>query len=115
MHKHALATLATVASITTPATAHAAIASCYGPGLFGNPMANGETLGPSTRGFAHRTLPLGTRLEVRIGKRRTIARITDRGPFIKHRTLDLTEAVAKRLGYSSCTAFGVRQVRSRRA
>jgi rare lipoprotein A len=107
--------LATIVVLLMPSPANAAIASCYGPGLYGNPMANGVTLHRHTRGIAHRTLPMGMRLEVRIGTLRTIARITDRGPFIHNRQLDLTEAVVQRLGYHSCTAFGVRSVRTRRA
>lgn len=114
--KYTRATLTTLATLAAlPANTHAATASCYGPGLYGNRMANGAVLYRHTRGIAHRTLPLGTRLEVRIGNRRTIARITDRGPFIRGRSLDLTEAVAQRLGYQSCRTFGVRTVYTRRA
>lgn len=95
-----------------PANANAAVASCYGPGLYGNRMANGETLTSTTIGAAHRTLELGTRLYVRANRRTVLLRITDRGPFIHGRSLDLTNGAANRLGYSSCYRFGVRRVRS---
>lgn len=90
----------------------AATASCYGPGLFGNRMANGGVLTRSTLGVAHRTLPLGTRLLVRYRKRRVVVTVTDRGPFVASRAFDVTERVARRLGYRTCTAFGVRRIRT---
>lgn len=91
----------------------AATASCYGPGLFGNRMANGVVLTRSTLGVAHLTLPFGTRLALRHRGRRVVVRVTDRGPFVAGRELDVTQRVARRLGYSSCASFGVRHVRMR--
>lgn len=109
-------TLATLTSmLALPAATHAAIASCYGPGLYGNTMANGQTLTTRTIGVAHRTLPLGTRLHVRVNRITVTVVVKDRGPYTHGRTLDLTEATAQRLGYTSCNTFGVRQVRSWRA
>lgn len=113
MKRHTIA--AALVALTTPTTANAAVASCYGPGLYGNNMANGETLTPTTIGVAHRTLPFGTRLRIRANRRTLTVRVTDRGPFVPGRTLDLTNGAANRLGFSSCYSFGVRQVRSWRA
>lgn len=101
----------TLALITAPARA-ASRASCYGPGLYGNSMANGRVLTHRTLGVAHRTLPLGTRLLVRYRKRRVVVTVTDRGPFVAGRAFDVTERVARRLGYRTCTAFGVRRIRT---
>lgn len=86
------------------------VASCYGPGLYGNATANGTTLRVSTEGIAHRSLPLGTPVIVNIGRRATFARVIDRGPFVPGRTIDVTAATARRLGYPTCRAFGVRGV-----
>lgn len=105
----------TTLTLLLPTSAHAARASCYGPGLYGNTMANGQTLTTHTIGVAHRTLPLGTRLHIRTNQRTISVTVTDRGPYAHGRTLDLTSATAHQLGFASCTAFGVRQVRSWRA
>jgi rare lipoprotein A (peptidoglycan hydrolase) len=96
-------------------SAKAASASCYGPGLFGNSMANGERLHTSTIAIAHKTLPFGTRLAVRSGGVTVKARVKDRGPFVADRSLDLTYALVLELGYGSCTDFGVRSVRTWRS
>lgn len=108
-------TLAIILLLAATSTAHAARASCYGPGLYGNKMANGKRLTKHTLGIAHRTLPLGTRLVVRHKNRRVIVVVTDRGPYIRGRQFDLTSAAARRLGYTSCTRFGVRTIRTHRA
>jgi rare lipoprotein A len=49
---------------------------------------------------AHRTLPLGTRARVinLQNNRATIVRITDRGPFVKGRIVDVSRAAARDLG-----------------
>jgi hypothetical protein len=50
---------------------------------------------------AHKTLPLPCRVRVtnlRNG-RSTVIRLNDRGPFVAGRTLDVTEPVAKQLGF----------------
>jgi rare lipoprotein A len=48
---------------------------------------------------AHKTLPLGTYVEVLNlkNKRRTVIRINDRGPFVKGRIIDLSYAAAKEI------------------
>ena len=48
---------------------------------------------------AHRTLPLGSIVRVTNVKtgRATLVRITDRGPFIEGRILDLSQAAAKKV------------------
>jgi len=88
-----------------------AVASAYGPGLYGRRTANGQILTAATVGIAHRTLPFGTLLEVSIPGRPAIrARVIDRGPYGLRSTLDLTEATIKRMGFSNARAFGVRTV-----
>jgi rare lipoprotein A len=49
---------------------------------------------------AHRTLPLGTRLRVTnlTNGRGVTVTITDRGPFVKNRVLDLSYAAAREIG-----------------
>lgn len=74
-------------------------ASWYGPGLHGRETTNGERFDmffPHTA--AHRELPFGTWLLVAHGQRRLMVRVTDRGPFIGERILDLSWAGAQALG-----------------
>jgi rare lipoprotein A (peptidoglycan hydrolase) len=77
-----------------------ALASWYGPGLYGNGLACGGTLRPSTNGVAHKTLACGTRLVVCYRKRCARTRVVDRGPYIAGRTFDLCAGLAKRLRFS---------------
>jgi rare lipoprotein A (peptidoglycan hydrolase) len=76
-----------------------AYASWYGPGLYGNPLACGGTLGAGTLGVAHKTLPCGTKVTLRRGKRSVRVPVIDRGPFVGGREYDLTAATAQRLGF----------------
>src|SRR5688572_14602584 len=66
-------------------------ASFYGPGLYGNKMANGEVLRRGMRIAAHRTFRFGTCLEVQSVRtgRSTRVHVTDRGPFVRDRVLDV--------------------------
>ena len=51
---------------------------------------------------AHRTLPFGTLVRVthqRSG-RSVVVRITDRGPFVRGRVIDVMPAAARALGFS---------------
>ena len=79
----------------------AASASYYGPGLYGGSLACGGTLRPGTMGVANKSLPCGTRLTLRYGKRSVRVQVIDRGPFSGNREFDLTAATKARLGFPS--------------
>lgn len=102
-------------ALTWTSQAQAAQASCFGPGLWGNQMADGTILGRRTIAVAHRTLPLGTRLNVRYRNRTRLVVVRDRGPFVAGRMLDLTMALVQWYGVPSCRAWGERTVTSWRA
>jgi rare lipoprotein A len=76
------------------------LASYYADSLAGNATASGEPYDPRALTAAHRTLPLGTFVEVtREDGRRVVVRINDRGPFgHKKRILDLSRRAAEELG-----------------
>ena len=76
-----------------------AVASWYGPGLYGNRTACGQTLTPSTLGVAHKTMPCGTKLTLRHGNNTVRVKVIDRGPFAAGREFDLTSATRNRLGF----------------
>lgn len=76
------------------------VASWYGKKFHGRRTANGEVYDMYGVSAAHKTLPLGTVVEVtRLSTGRKIAlRINDRGPFVADRIIDLSYGAAKRLG-----------------
>jgi rare lipoprotein A (peptidoglycan hydrolase) len=76
-------------------------ASYYGPGLWGNRTACGQTLRKGTQGVAHRSYPCGARVAVYANARISIFRVIDRGPYRDGVSLDLTRASARRLHVST--------------
>lgn len=78
------------------------LASWYGPGFDGRPTSSGERFDRNAMTAAHRTLPLGTVVEVtNLGNGRSVVvRINDRGPFADpdRRIIDLSWAAARELG-----------------
>ena len=76
------------------------IASWYGYRHHGRIAANGLPFNMYALTAAHRTLPLGTRVRVTnlTNGRTVVVNITDRGPFIDGRIIDLSYAAAKRIG-----------------
>ncbi|QXN72394.1 lytic transglycosylase [Rhodobacter phage RcSimone-Hastad] len=91
----ALATLALLAVLATPAVAQSGLASWYAEG---HTTANGEPFRPDGLTCAHRSLPFGTRVEVTYNGRSAICRVNDRGPFIGGRVLDLSRGMARAIG-----------------
>ncbi len=73
-------------------------ASWYGPGFYGRKTACGLTLRTSTEGVAHRTLPCGTKVEIRLGGKSAVLPVIDRGPFANKADFDVTKKVADRIG-----------------
>jgi len=73
--------------------------SWYGPGLYGNGTACGQTLTRGLVGVAHRTLPCGTKIEFRNPENglTAIAEVIDRGPFVSGRTWDMSHGLCKAL------------------
>ena len=74
-------------------------ASWYGPGLYGNKTACGQTLRATTIGVAHRSLPCGTVVKFVYEGQAVIAPVIDRGPFVKGRAWDLTAAASQALEF----------------
>lgn len=76
------------------------IASWYGEPHHGRRAANGEIFDMYQLTAAHKTLPFGTWVRVlNLENGKTVdVRITDRGPFIKGRIIDLSRAAAVEAG-----------------
>lgn len=75
------------------------VASWYGKPFHGRKTANGETYDMYGMTAAHKRLPFNTRVRVRNlrNNRTVIVRITDRGPFVDDRIIDLTYTAAQHL------------------
>ena len=74
-------------------------ASYYADKFVHKPMANGKKFSQHKLTAAHKTLPLGTKVTVinLTNHKRVKVRITDRGPFVKGRIIDLSKKAAKRI------------------
>ena len=76
------------------------VASWYGEQFHGRQAANGEIFDMEALTAAHRTMPLGSIVRVvNLANGKHIhVRITDRGPYVNGRILDLSRAAAVQLG-----------------
>ena len=75
-------------------------ASFYAFKFHGRKTASGERLHKDSLTCAHRTYPFGTKLRVYnpANGRSVVVRVTDRGPFVRGRIIDLSWRAAKELG-----------------
>jgi rare lipoprotein A len=82
---------------TKPIYVETGLASWYGPPYHHHRGANGEIYDQNALTAAHRTLPMNS--VVRVTNQTTghavVVRITDRGPFVEDRVIDLSLAAAK--------------------
>ena len=78
----------------------AGMASWYGSAFQGRRTASGERFDMNQLTAAHKTLPLGTVVQVRnpLNGKTVDVTINDRGPFIKGRIIDLSYRAALALG-----------------
>jgi rare lipoprotein A len=90
------------ASLPAPARiglAETGIASWYGVPYHGRPSASGEIFDMESLTAAHRSLPFQTWVEVTnlANGKQVNVRITDRGPFVHGRIIDLSLAAARQI------------------
>lgn len=67
--------------------------------------ASGEDTRAEDLTAAHRSLPFGTLVQVdnRENGKSAVVRITDRGPFVRERIIDVSQVAARKLGFSGLT------------
>ena len=77
------------------------VASWYGKKFHGRKTASGVRYDQNAMMAAHKTLPFGTILRVTnlTNNRSCYVEVTDRGPYIKGRELDVSRAAAVELGF----------------
>jgi rare lipoprotein A len=83
-----------------PISTQVGMASWYGPPYAGRKGADGSVYDQNAMTAAHLTLPLGTTVRVTnlTTNQSAVVRITDRGPFVHGRIIDLSLAAAKATG-----------------
>ena len=89
----------TIPEGTKPIATETGLASWYGPPYHNRRGSNGEVYNMHAMTAAHRTYPLGSIVRVTNVKtgHSAFVRITDRGPFIPGRVLDLSLAAARKI------------------
>ena len=87
-------------SVQSNSLVEAGMASWYGSAFQGRRTASGERFDMNQLTAAHKTLPLGTVVQVRnpLNGKTVDVTINDRGPFIKGRIIDLSYRAALALG-----------------
>ncbi len=75
-------------------------ASYYADKFHGKKTASGKLYNRDSLTCAHKSYPFGTILKVKNphNDRETYVRVTDRGPFVRGRSIDLSYAAAKKIG-----------------
>jgi rare lipoprotein A len=88
------------------------VASWYGRPYHGQPTASGEIYDMEKMTAAHRTLPFGTRVRVCAFDSARCAEvvITDRGPFIDGRIVDLSRAAARAIGMAETARVRIEEI-----
>ena len=102
-NKIVLTTLTLLISFTALAQTERGKASYYSKSWSGRKTANGERLHHDSLTCAHKTYPFGTLLKVTnpVNGLSVIVKVTDRGPYVKGRVVDLSVRAAKELGILS--------------
>ena len=106
-----LAAAALVAVIGS-ARAENGIASHYSTREQGITTASGRSLHDGAFTAAHKRLPFGSRVRVTNhgNGRSVVVTITDRGPYVRGRVIDLTTAGARALGFSGVARVSVQRI-----
>jgi len=75
------------------------VASWYGKDFHGKPMANGAIYDMHAATIAHKEMPLGTKVELKNTETGEMVQaiVTDRGPYVEGRDVDLSYGLAQRL------------------
>ena len=83
-----------------PQVVETGLANWYGPPYAGRKGADGNVYNQNAMTAAHLTLPMGSIVRVTnlTTNQSAVVKITDRGPFVKGRILDLSLAAAKATG-----------------
>jgi rare lipoprotein A len=98
-----------------PGGGEVGLASVYADRLHGRRTASGAPYDREAFTCAHRTFPFGAQVEVTAieSGRRVVVTVTDRGPHVAGRVVDLSQAAARALGVGGRGLMRVRVERVR--
>jgi rare lipoprotein A len=101
-----------VCLVDLPVRAEECAASVYAKGGSSQPgtkTASGIPLDDNAMTAAHKSLPFGSKVKVTNKKsgHAVTVRITDRGPYVKGRCIDLSKAGARALGFAGLAPVSV--------
>jgi rare lipoprotein A len=103
---------AALAAVIGSARAESGIASHYSTRELGTRTASGRPLHDGAFTAAHKRLPFGSRVRVtnHANGRSVVVTITDRGPYVRGRVIDVSAAGARALGFSGLTRVSVEKL-----
>ncbi len=84
--------------------------SWYGPGFHGRKTASGRIYDQHKPTVAHKTLPLGSLVQLRANGRILLAVVTDRGPFVAGRDIDVSMYIKQQLGLNDLDHLELRRI-----
>lgn len=106
-----IATLTLIPFQSAYAATRCGMASHYGlgDGYGWRTMANGKPMNPQALTTAHRSLPFGTKLQVTnsANNRSVLVTVTDSGPYVGGRVLDLSYGAFSKIASPSSGVVGV--------
>jgi rare lipoprotein A len=102
-----------LAALNDSASAASTKASVVSSHLAGRKTASGKRYHPGQMTAASKSLPLGSKVLVRNKKTGKSAKvtITDRGPYVKGRGLDLSKGAAKKVGLKGVGSVDVKPLK----
>jgi rare lipoprotein A len=89
-------------------------ASVYSNKLAGKKTASGKPYKPQAMTAASKTLPIGTKVQVKNNKtgKKAQVTITDHGPYCKGRGIDLSKKAANKIGVKGVSKVTVKPVKT---
>jgi rare lipoprotein A len=88
-------------------------ASWYGPGFHGKKTASGQTFNTHAYTAAHKNIAFGSKVKVTNlkNKKSVLVTITDRGPFVRGRIIDLSQAAKNAIGMGGTAPVSLQVVK----
>ena len=89
------------------------VASFYGGKFHGRKMANGKVFNKYKISAAHKRIPLGSIIKITNlkNKKHILCEVSDRGPYIKGRILDISLAARNALDFDGLTKVSIKIVK----
>jgi rare lipoprotein A len=109
-NRFAFVAICAVLCAADAAMAESGIASHYPHSYQGRRTASGEQLDTRAMTCAHKRHPFGSMLRVTAREKSITCRVTDRGPFVRGRVIDLTPVGARALGFSGLTRVTIERM-----